>query len=64
MVSNGTRASALALTTARAGTRYRQRARELAAANPVIATELRIGRPDLPHDYDDGGLVTGVMMML
>lgn len=22
-----------------------------------MARELRIGRPDLPHDYDDGGLV-------
>lgn len=26
-------------------------------ANPVLARELRIGRPDLPREYDDGGLV-------
>lgn len=35
----------------------RTRARELAAADPLMARELRIGRPDLPGDYDDGGLV-------
>jgi DNA uptake protein ComE-like DNA-binding protein len=22
-----------------------------------LARDLRIGRPDIPHDYDDGGLV-------
>jgi hypothetical protein len=55
--SNGTRASELALATARARMHHRQQARELAAANPVLAAELKIGRPDLPHDYDDGGLV-------
>jgi hypothetical protein len=56
-VPNGTRASELALATARARLHHRQQARELAAANPVLAAELKIGRPDLPHDYDDGGLV-------
>jgi DNA uptake protein ComE-like DNA-binding protein len=35
----------------------RAAARELVADDPLIARELRIGRPDLPHDYDDGGLV-------
>ena len=25
--------------------------------NPALARELRIGRPDLPRAYDDGGLV-------
>jgi hypothetical protein len=25
--------------------------------NPALARDLRIGRPDLPRDYDDGGLV-------
>lgn len=35
----------------------RARARELAAADPLMARELRIGRPDLRGDYDDGGLV-------
>jgi hypothetical protein len=28
-----------------------------AAQDPVIAWELRIGRPDLPRKFDDGGLV-------
>ncbi|OPG13600.1 hypothetical protein B1L11_07770 [Microbispora sp. GKU 823] len=35
----------------------RQQARELAQHDPVMARELRIGRPDLPRQYDDGGLV-------
>lgn len=35
----------------------RKDARQLAASNPVLARELKIGRPDLPRDYDDGGLV-------
>ena len=35
----------------------RTRARELAATDPLLARELRIGRPDLQGDYDDGGLV-------
>ncbi|MDH2428962.1 helix-hairpin-helix domain-containing protein [Sphaerisporangium sp. TRM90804] len=35
----------------------RQEARELAARDPLLARELRIGRPDLPRRYDDGGLV-------
>lgn len=34
----------------------RAAARE-AARDPVMAWELRIGRPDLPRRYDDGGLV-------
>lgn len=32
-------------------------ARELAVSDPLLARELHIGRPDLPHTYDDGGLV-------
>ncbi|MCP2343404.1 ComEA family DNA-binding protein [Actinomadura rupiterrae] len=32
-------------------------ARSLAADDPALAEELRIGRPDLPRNYDDGGLV-------
>jgi hypothetical protein len=32
-------------------------ARKLATDDPVIAHDLRIGRPDLPRQYDDGGLV-------
>jgi DNA uptake protein and related DNA-binding proteins len=35
----------------------RQEARELAKKDPALAKELRIGRPDLPRQYDDGGLV-------
>jgi hypothetical protein len=35
----------------------RAQARDLAAADPLMARELRIGRPDLGGDYDDGGLV-------
>jgi DNA uptake protein ComE-like DNA-binding protein len=35
----------------------RKQARELAEHNPVLARDLKIGRPDRPHDYDDGGLV-------
>jgi len=53
----GSAASELALTTARTRMRRRQQARELAASNPVLARELGVGRPDVPHDYDDGGLV-------
>lgn len=46
-----------ALATAQARMQRRKEARELARANPVLARELRIGRPDLPRQYDDGGLV-------
>ncbi|WUH96565.1 helix-hairpin-helix domain-containing protein [Spirillospora sp. NBC_00431] len=35
----------------------RDKARELAASDPGLARELRIGRPDLPRQYNDGGLV-------
>jgi hypothetical protein len=35
----------------------RKDARHLVATNPDLAAALRIGRPDLPRDYDDGGLV-------
>ncbi|MFD4193546.1 hypothetical protein [Amycolatopsis thermoflava] len=41
----------------RAARERRRQARELAANDPAMARELRIGRPDLPRDYDDGGLV-------
>jgi len=50
-------ASKQALTTARTRMHRRQQARELAQHTPVLARDLKIGRPDLPHDYDDGGLV-------
>jgi hypothetical protein len=35
----------------------RKDARRLATSNPSLARELKIGRPDLPRGYDDGGLV-------
>ncbi|RKS74746.1 DNA uptake protein ComE-like DNA-binding protein [Actinomadura pelletieri DSM 43383] len=35
----------------------RDKARELAETDPGLAKELRIGRPDLPRQYNDGGLV-------
>ncbi|KAB2345486.1 ComEA family DNA-binding protein [Actinomadura rudentiformis] len=35
----------------------RDKARKLAADDPGLALELRIGRPDLPREYNDGGLV-------
>ncbi|WP_007027685.1 ComEA family DNA-binding protein, partial [Saccharomonospora iraqiensis] len=35
----------------------RDKAREVVASDPLMARELRIGRPDLRPDYDDGGLV-------
>jgi DNA uptake protein ComE-like DNA-binding protein len=46
-----------ALATARGRMERRQEAREIARKDPVLARELRIGRPDLARDYDDGGLV-------
>ncbi|MFI9006786.1 helix-hairpin-helix domain-containing protein [Actinosynnema sp. NPDC053489] len=44
-------AAALALRT------RREEARALVARDPALARDLRIGRPDLPRQYDDGGLV-------
>ncbi len=35
----------------------RDDARRIAKDQPRLADELRIGRPDLPREYDDGGLV-------
>ncbi|GAA1806056.1 hypothetical protein GCM10009682_29870 [Luedemannella flava] len=35
----------------------RQQARRIVAEQPAVARELRIGRPDLPRHFDDGGLV-------
>lgn len=46
-----------AIAQARADQQKRAKARALAARDPHLARELRIGRPDLPHPYDDGGLV-------
>jgi len=46
-----------AVAMARGRMERRREAREIARKNPVLARELRIGRPDLARDYDDGGLV-------
>jgi hypothetical protein len=35
----------------------RNQARQLAATQPALARSLGIGRPDLPRQYDDGGLI-------
>ncbi|WP_067489047.1 ComEA family DNA-binding protein [Actinomadura hibisca] len=35
----------------------REEARQLVAEDPALAHELRIGRPDLPGAFDDGGLI-------
>jgi DNA uptake protein ComE-like DNA-binding protein len=35
----------------------RKEARHLVGSNPALARDLKIGRPDLARDYDDGGLV-------
>jgi hypothetical protein len=47
----------IALTTALAARARRDEARQLARTDPLLARDLRIGRPDLPHTYEDGGLV-------
>jgi DNA uptake protein ComE-like DNA-binding protein len=50
-------ASQPAVTRALAARGRRDEARRLVASDPLLARELRIGRPDLPREYDDGGLV-------
>lgn len=40
-----------------AGRRELRAAARRTASDPVMAWELRIGRPDLPRGFDDGGLV-------
>jgi hypothetical protein len=46
-----------AVASVQAGRRRREEARELVRRDPQMARDLRIGRPDLPRQYDDGGLV-------
>jgi hypothetical protein len=46
-----------AIAAALAARERRAEARRLAAQDPMLAHELRLGRPDLPRSYDDGGLV-------
>jgi DNA uptake protein ComE-like DNA-binding protein len=42
---------------ARSRIEHRNDARRIFQTNLALARELRIGRPDLPREYDDGGLV-------
>jgi hypothetical protein len=46
-----------AIAVIQAGRRRREEARELARRDPQMARDLRVGRPDLARQYDDGGLV-------
>ncbi len=40
-----------------AGRHRREQARKIVEQDPALARDLRIGRPDLPRQFDDGGLV-------
>jgi hypothetical protein len=46
-----------ALTAALEARQRRADARQLAARDPLLARDLLIGRPDMPHTFDDGGVV-------
>lgn len=46
-----------ALTAALEARQRRVHARQIAARDPLLARDLKIGRPDLPHTFNDGGLV-------
>jgi DNA uptake protein ComE-like DNA-binding protein len=46
-----------AIANAVAAREHRMQARSILAADPILARDLRIGRPDRLRDYDDGGLV-------
>jgi DNA uptake protein ComE-like DNA-binding protein len=46
-----------AMEAARGRIARRAAAARLARADPLLARELKIGRPDLPREYDDGGMV-------
>jgi hypothetical protein len=54
---DGTAGNEAAIESVRRSRVLRLRARELAGNDAALARELRIGRPDLPRRYDDGGLV-------
>ena len=45
------------LTAALTARQRREEARAIASRDAALARELRIGRPDLPRQFDDGGLV-------
>jgi hypothetical protein len=46
-----------AMAAALADRKLREQARAVVAGDPALARELRIGRPDLPRQFDDGGLI-------
>lgn len=46
-----------ALASALEARQRRANAREIAERDPLLARDLKIGRPDLPRSFDDGGLV-------
>ena len=46
-----------AVAAALAARERRERARAITTSDPGLARELRIGRPELPREFDDGGLV-------
>ncbi len=50
-------ANVAAVANARSLRHRRAAAREFAKRDPQMARDLRIGRPDLPGEYDDGGLI-------
>lgn len=50
-------ANRLAMAAATEAAKRRVEARQIAQTNPVLARDLRIGRPDLPRTFDDGGLI-------
>jgi hypothetical protein len=47
----------MAVARARDRIERRKEAGHLLATDPALARDLMIGRPDLPREYDDGGLV-------
>lgn len=49
--------NAAAVSEATQAARRRAEARRIVETNPVMARDLKIGRPDLQRTYDDGGLV-------
>jgi hypothetical protein len=49
--------NAAALAMAAQANQRRAEARHIVETDPIMARDLRIGRPDLPRDYDDGGVI-------
>lgn len=49
--------NAAAIAGVQAARQRREQAREIVARDPQMARDLRIGRPDVPRHFDDGGLV-------